>query len=121
MSSCQNYLLDLEGRQRQIAEILSEQFLAFPGIQCRIRFRIPFFYQHSWICYLNPVKNEDIELAFIYGNRLTDPEALLQAHGRKQVKGIRLYRVHELPLEAIQVLFSEALLLDEDWKRLKKK
>ncbi len=121
MSACQDYLFDLEGRQRQIAEILSEQFLAFPGIQCRIRFRIPFFYQHSWICYLNPVKNEGIELAFIYGYRLADPEGLLQAHGRKQVKGVRLYRVTELPLESIQILFSEALLLDEILKRLKKK
>jgi len=121
MSACEDFLLDLKGEPRQIAETLSEQFLVFPGISCRIRFRIPFFYQYSWICYLNPVKKEGIELAFIHGHHLADPEGLLQAHGRKQVRGIRLHRVAEIPMEAIQLLFSEALVWDEALHRQKKK
>jgi len=113
VTPCQDYLLDLEGTPRALMEQLAGRILQFPEVVCKIRYRIPFFYRHSWVCYLNPVKGGGVELAFLYGHQLTDPFGLLEARGRKMVKGIRLYELAQLPGEPLEELIAEALILDD--------
>ena len=112
MNAALDYIWELEGDQREIALFLHELIISFPEIQPRIRFKIPFYYRKSWICYLNPVKNKGIELAFTRGNELSNAQGILQSKGRKQVYGITYYKFKDIQEEPLLETLQEAILLD---------
>jgi hypothetical protein len=80
----------------------------------RLRFKIPFYYHKSWICYLNPKKNNIVEFAFIRGNELSNSQHLLESKGRKQVCSIELRSLSEMPVSELMEIIQEAILLDEN-------
>jgi hypothetical protein len=92
--------------------------MSFPAVQCKIRFKIPFYYYRSWLCYLNPVKGDKIELCFIHGKIVTDSSGILDDKGRKKISGIVIPDIASIPLEAVLEIFSESIIID---KKLKKK
>lgn len=93
--------------------LLHNLITSFPGVSGKISYKVPFYYRKSWVCYLNPVKHNRVELCFVRGNEPANQQQLLQANGRKQVSGIMLTHADTLPLEAITELLQEAFLLDE--------
>lgn len=115
-----SYMLFLDGiteNQRSIISFLDDQFLGFPNVDRKIRFRIPFYDYQSWVCYLRPKKNDTVELCFIWGKLLSNHHGLLQDRGRKQVSGIYLDNLETIPLESILESFAEAIVLDEEIKK----
>jgi hypothetical protein len=74
----------------------------FEGVTTRLNYGIPFFYGRKWICYLNVVKKDGgVELVFLQALHFRDPHGLLQARGRKMVKGILIRSVEEAPGQAL--------------------
>ena len=114
MEEVEFYILEKEGKQSAMLQYLHELICSYPNIVAKIRYKIPFYYQKSWLCYLNPVKDDRVELAFTRGNELSNVQGLLQSNGRKQVFGITFSSVKEIPEELIHEIFQEALLLDEE-------
>lgn len=112
---------NLSDNQKEICYFLHDKFMEFPGIAGKIRFRIPFYYHNSWVCYLNPVKGNKIELCFIHGQKLSNEHGLLEYRNRKMVSGIMLTDIQSLPIEAIMDTYSEALLIDEENRKAKKR
>jgi len=100
-------------RQSQLLAYLHDLLAAQLGLEAKIRYRIPFYYRHSWICYLNPVPNEGVELAFTRGNELSNAQGLLSSAGRKQVYGIVLHDPATVSEAALLEVLNEAILLDE--------
>jgi hypothetical protein len=90
--------------------------MSLPDVTCKIRFKIPFYYRKSWICYLNPVKGNGVEFVFLRGNELSNEQGLLEAKGRKQVSGVTFYEIKEIPQEVLQEVVMEALILDDEVK-----
>jgi len=82
-------------------------------MHCKIRFKIPFYDCKSWICYLNPLKKGAVELVFLRGNELIDESGLLEARGRKMVKGIIISDIDNIPFDTIHQILLQALLIDE--------
>lgn len=115
------FLERINENQRQIVLYLHEKFLQYPQVVSKIRFKIPFYYYNSWMCYLNPVKPDKVELVFINGQELSNEQGLLEKRGRKMVSGIILESLETLPIDAVLEIFSEALMLDEHKKMSKKK
>ena len=113
MDQVENFILDLEGEQKDIMEHLHHLLGTFPGITSKIRYKIPFYYCRSWICYLNPVKGNQVELAFIRGIELSNEQGLLEFRGRKQVAGIVLRSASSIKIPAITEIIQEAIMLDE--------
>lgn len=107
--------------QRDILLHLHELITSFPEVTGKIRYKIPFYDRRSWICYLNPIKGDRVELAFTRGNELSNEQGLLEARGRKQILGVVFDAVEEIPDETVLEVLREALLLDEEvpyrWKR----
>lgn len=99
--------------QKEILQYLHDYFLSFPEVEDKIRFKIPFYFRKSWICYLNPIKNDGIELAFTRGNELSNDQGLLLDKGRKQIRGIEFFSRKDIPIEIVGEIFQEALILDE--------
>lgn len=96
---------------RELHVYLSEQL----ELRSQIRYQIPFYGHHGWICYLNPVRGKDseMELVFIHGQRLMDEKGLLKAKERKQVAGLTLSAHVDLDWVLIEDLIQQALILDE--------
>ncbi len=78
-----------------------------------VRYRLPFYYRNSWICFISPLKNGAVELGFTRGNELTQSAGLLQSKGRKQVFGIEYTKPEDIELEALLPILHEAIVLDE--------
>jgi hypothetical protein len=116
MYNVEEFITNLEGNQKKIAEylqhILTEEF----GLEAKIRFKIPFYFRKTWICYLNPLKNDGIELAFIRGNELSNEFGSFDFKGRKQVMGVTLYSINDLSKNILYNTLIEALTLDENVK-----
>ena len=113
MTDVEEYISGFEGDQKAIMEYFHRLLKTDLNLQDKIRFKIPFYYQKSWICYLNPLKDGQTELAFLRGNELSDAQQLLSFNGRKQVAGIAFGNVAGIPEEKIMEIIHEALLLDE--------
>lgn len=99
--------------QREILLALYELFMAYPGMSAKVRYRIPFYYRKTWICYTNPIKNSGVELCFVRANELSDDQNLLFFGTRAQVGGISIFDPKAIPLAQIDVLLQEALELDD--------
>lgn len=113
MGAVEHFIYEKEGAEREVLLYLHQILVEELGLLPKIRYRIPFYYQKSWICYLNPLKEGGVEFVFIRGNELSNEQALLDAKGRKQVRGITFRQVADIPLEAIYEIIQEALVLDE--------
>ncbi len=121
MQPCLDFILGLEGRQQAVMLHLHHLIASFPELTGKIRYKIPFYYRKSWICYLNPLKDGGVELAFPRGNELSNEQGLLQANGRRQVRGAVFYDTNEITDETLLEILSEAVLLDEEVKYASKR
>jgi hypothetical protein len=108
----QLFIAEQPAPQRRLLSYL-DQLLIQQGLTSKIRYKIPFYDHYSWICYLNPIKNAGIELAFVQGKELSNEQRLLEARDRKQIMGIRIYSIETIPEQAITEIVQEAMLLDE--------
>ena len=108
------YIDELEGEQKLIATVLHDLMMTYPEVTNKIRYKIPFYYRKSWICYINPIKNNGIEFCFLRADELSNESGNLDFKSRKQVAGISIYDHNDLPLDAITEVINEALLLDEE-------
>jgi len=113
MSKVLDMIMEQEPHQKAIMEYLHELMCSYPEVTSKIRYRIPFYYKKSWICYLNPIKKEGVELAFIRGNELSNEQGLLDARGRKQVAGVIFTKLSDIPQEVLCEVIEEAIILDE--------
>jgi len=113
MSSVQDFIYDLEGDEQAITQYLHELITSLPEMEAKIRYRVPFYFRRSWICYINPQKKGGVELVFLRGNEMANENGLLEARGRSQVMGVIIHTLKDIPQEAIQEILMEAIVLDE--------
>jgi hypothetical protein len=113
MHEVEEMIYGYEGAQRALLltlhRFLTERF----GLIAKPRYKLPFYFGKSWVCYLNPSKQGHVELAFLRGNELANEQLLLEARGRKQVKGIVLTNLDTIPFQPLSELIQEAILLDK--------
>lgn len=103
--------------EQEICLLLHDLFISFPAIESKIRYRIPFYYQYSWICYLNPQKKGGVELVFLRGKDMSNAQGILDFKGRKQVSGLMIKSHKDIDLKLVSELFAEALIIDESYRK----
>lgn len=121
MDACLAYIYECEGNQQAIMLHLHELLMTYPELSGKIRYKIPFYYRKSWICYLNPLKDGGVELAFTRANELSNEQGLLDFKDRKQVASITFAKVGDIQEEVLHEIFQEAFLLDEEVKYASKR
>ncbi len=123
MNPVELFIFEKEGNQKLILEFLHHWLIkSYPGIQAKIRYGIPFYYKNKWICYMNPIKNGQVEIAFTRANLLKNENGLLQFGTRKQVAGVIIQDLATLPIDALKASMAEAIELDSNTKySIKKK
>ncbi len=107
------FIEERDGNQRTVMEFLHEHFIEL-GLQPKYRFKIPFYYQKTWVCYMNPIKNDGIELVYVRARELANTSGILDFKNRKMAAGISIYSVAEIPLELITDVTYEAMVLDAE-------
>jgi len=130
MNTVEDFINQYEGEQQALLKYFHDYLYNRTGLIPKIKYKIPFYYNKSWICYLNPIRktktqSEGIELAFTRGNELSNNQDILQSKGRKQVMSVTFNHIKEIPFKVIEEIIQEAILLDEQIpyasKRKKKK
>ena len=116
MDACLAYIYEREGNQQGIMLYLHEWIISYPNVAGKIRYKIPVYYRKRWICYLNPIKNDQVELVFTRANELSNEQGLLNFRDRKLVAGVIFTTVEAIPTEVLHEIFQEALLLDDEVK-----
>ncbi len=114
MKTIEEYLETIENEDI-VNKILyyHSRFINIPHVRFEIKYRLPFYYGNSWICYFNVIKNNQLELCFTRGFELSNHQGILEARGRKQIKGLHVLAVPSSQTPLILEIFQEALLLDE--------
>jgi hypothetical protein len=105
----------------QIMHVIDGAFMELPGVVSKLSFKVPFYYKHSWICYLNPMKPYGVELCFLRAREMSDEAKLLNFKDRKIVGGIAIKELDGIFMKTLLAYFHEALLIDEWVKNVKKK
>jgi hypothetical protein len=112
MRSVEDLIDGYDVGQRELMGHLHKLLVLELDLQPRIRFNIPFYYRKSWILYMNPIKGDRVELAFVRGNELDDTDHLLDSKGRRQVHGLELHGIRDIPQKPLIALIQQAILLD---------
>lgn len=113
MSEVDDYIYSFEGSQREIMLFLHKLLAEQLDLTAKLRYKIPFYYRKTWICYMNPGKNHSIEFAFVRGNELSNSQGILDSKGRKQVWSIELTKLSDIPIQELTEIIHEAILLDD--------
>ena len=91
---------------------LHDRITGLEGMQPKLKYKIPFYYKNSWVCYLNAVKGGLVEMAFTRGNEFTRCTKYLDFKGRKQVASIIYKSVEQIDEDILELVLSEALEID---------
>ncbi len=113
MTEVENLIYQFDNPQREIMLFFHHMLTKEYALTGKITFKNPCYYNKSWICYLKPLKNEKIELAFMRGNELSNNQGILKSSVRKQLRSIEFSTLKEIPVDTIKEVFHEAILLDE--------
>jgi len=111
------FIYGLDGQQKAIVSFFHQHLSESFDLYSKISWKIPTYYRKSWVCYLNPIKSDGVELAFIRGKSLSNTQMLLNSKGRKFVSGIDFYSLESIDLPLVNEIIHEALLLDDVLKR----
>lgn len=114
MTAVHDYILEQKGNQRAILSALDQFIMSYPAVTSRLRYGIPFYDRSTWVCYLNTIKGDGIELVFLQGKKLSNESGHLQDKGRKMVAGISIFDAEVIPYEAIDQALQESFLLLEE-------
>jgi hypothetical protein len=113
MAPVEDFIYQYDRSQKDVMlylhHILVEEFT----LTDKLKFKLPFYYRKSWICYLKPTKSNTVELAFLRGNELSNSQGLLEHKGRKQVWSIDFTNLHNIPVDTLKEVIQEALILDD--------
>ena len=122
MSPIEEYYLKLSDVQRQVAFHLREVILAAsPKMVEKLAWKTAFFYHHSYLCYFNTEKNGGLYIGFTRGHLLSNDQGILQMNGRKQIASVHYAELNDIHEEPLQEILQEAILVDEEWMRNKKR
>lgn len=113
----EDFIYDLDPTQKVIVKQLHALLSEYPGVHVKARYKIPFYYRYSWICYINPIEKKGVELCFLSGTEMSNFDGALQTKNRKMVAGIAIKNPEEIIPESICAHFQEALMIDEVKKK----
>lgn len=113
MTEIEAFPYQFEGNQREILLFLHDLLSRQLELTGKIRYKIPFYYRRSWICYLNPTRDQKVEFAFTRGNELSNAQGLLESKDRKQVYSLTFEKLSDIPPTSLLEIIQEAILLDE--------
>jgi hypothetical protein len=104
----EDYFANKPPAVREILTVLHD-FLLIQELESKIRYNIPFYDANGkWLCYLNVLKNGNVELVFLNGKKMENEYPVLHSGERKMVAGITIRNIEEVNLEEIAAIIKFA-------------
>jgi hypothetical protein len=134
MNEVTDLIAGLPDDERVISERLRTLILeAEPRLQEKLSYGVPYFFHHRRVCFIWPVSlipagyapkeplKTKVTLGLCYGNLLSNEQGLLEKGNRKQVYTIGFTSIADINDQAIHEIILEAALVDDQFKKTKKK
>jgi len=112
----EGFISGLNPNQKAIVGRLHALLIDYPGVHVKERYKLPFYYRHSWISYVNPIGAKGVELCFLKGSEMSNFDGALKSKNRNMVAGITILHSNEINFESISIHFREALIFDKKKK-----
>lgn len=109
-------ILKYTENQQKIFEFYNDLFLSYDNIKYKTRYKIPFYYGETWICYLSPKGEVGVELCFLRPIDMKLSVDNLDYKDRKQIAGITIVDLDQKQIRVIKEIFEEAIFVDETIK-----
>ena len=126
-TNVRDFLAYLPPEELEMVELLRTIVLeSIPDCKEKLAYNVPFYYRHSRICFIWPGSvpwgktKEGVEMGFCKGHLLSD-SSYLNAGDRKEVYIKTFQNVKEMNVAQLHALLYEAVLIDEELYRTKKK
>jgi hypothetical protein len=114
MNPVESFILEKNGKQQEIFQFLHLWILSkHTGIHTFISYGIPFYKLNRRLCYLNPMKNGDVDFVFLEGAKFINFGHLLNKDKRKQVGGYMVSDLEDIDMTHLEYLMVEAIELDQ--------
>jgi hypothetical protein len=115
MSAVLDFIAEKPAGLQRILRTLRHWILeASPKTTEKISFKIPFFYHHGMLCYLNPVqKDTAVDIGFCRGFELSNEQGWLEARKRNTIKSFVVHDIADLDQEIFLQILHEAMLINE--------
>lgn len=107
--SFSDFLESLNPLQAEVVSYLDQYFLSSSGMDRKMKYRVPFYYSNTRICYLNPLGSKELELCFLDGKILSEAFGELEMKNRKKVSGLTIKVNEDLPMPLIEKVVKEAI------------
>lgn len=109
----EQYFERYSGEPKMMLYLMHHFIMGHTGITCKITYDLPFYYGHSWLCYLQVKKDGSIEWAFTHGAMLPNKNGLLQSTHRKVVAGTIIRSRADIKIKEFRQLLKEAVAYDK--------
>ena len=114
------YISELPENQKMIADFLRNEILNIAnGVEERMAYRLPFFYYHGPLCYLNP-KNGGIDLGFTKAQLFTTSREYLNFEKRKKMGSLFISSLEKLDLVVLRMVLIEAVEMNVELGKRKR-
>ncbi|MCX6182831.1 MAG: DUF1801 domain-containing protein [Bacteroidetes bacterium] len=121
MKAAENYIYDAPEKYRDLLYRLREILLnASPYIEEKIAYMVPFYKHFGMLCYIAHGKR-GVEVGFWRGHELSNEQGVLISDGRKIVRSLVYEKMEELDESILMEIVQEAMLLNEEHFKNKKK
>lgn len=98
--------------QTAILKSIHNALISYPAVECKIKFKLPFFYKNTWIAYLNPIKKDGIEFCIVRAKEIPSIVDFVNYKKRTMIAGISFYSIKEIDFNILHFVFQEAYQLD---------
>ena len=123
MKTVSEYIAFASAEHQPKLEWISAIILACsPLIEEKIRYKIPFYdYCGRMFCYLNPLKNGNVDLGFCQGALLSNENGILETKNRTQIRTVEIDALDSGLQILLMETLQEALVVNEMLETEKKK
>lgn len=114
MKPAELYILNQPPQYQEIiyyvCGVIEQEFLE---LEMLYKWNIPFYYVGKKpVCYINAShKKKFVDVAFFYGNQLTNHVNYLNSEGRTQIRSLRYFELDSIPDIVLREVIQEAKLL----------
>jgi hypothetical protein len=102
----------LTENQKSIVDYIYNELVVYSGVECKIKFKLPFFYKNTWVAYLNPIKKDGIEFCIVRAKEIPSIGEFVNYKNRTMIAGISYYSIKEIDFNILHFVFQEAYQLD---------
>ena len=121
MTASEKYIEDAPEKYRETLCVLREIILnSSPFIEEKIAYTIPFFKHFGMLCYIAHGKR-GVEVGFWRGNELSNEQGALTNDERKIVRSLVYQKVEDIDQQILMEILQEAMMLNEERFKTKKK